>query len=122
MLKRKLFSRTPANVHTVGLAFTIVVLVAGALSAGLFTKLSGARVDIPAGLYGFSLSRYRVPPVTLEAGNMAPMPPCITTRTGTTSIAGKCRGRSENVPSWRSNCGLPNTCPVSETTVAVQCS
>ena len=33
-----------------------------------------------------------------------------------------CQGRSENVLSWRSNCGLPNTCPVSETTVAVQCS
>ena len=38
MLKRKLFSHTPANVHAVGLAFTIVVLVAGALSAGLFTS------------------------------------------------------------------------------------
>ena len=68
MLRRKLFSRTPANVHAVGLAFTIVVLVAGALSAGLFTKLSGARVDIPAGLYGFSLSRYRDPTSYFRGG------------------------------------------------------
>ncbi len=68
MLKRKLFSRTPTNVHAVGLAFMIVVLVAGALSAGLFTKLSGARVDIPAGLYGFSLSRYRDPPSYFRGG------------------------------------------------------
>ena len=123
MLKRKLFSRTPANVHAVGLAFTIVVLVAGALSAGLFTKLSGARVDIPAGLYGFSLSRYRDPPSYFRGGEHGTYAAVYYDEDRYhINRAGKCQGRSENVPSWRSNCGLPNTCPVSETTVAVQCS
>ena len=58
MLKQKLFSGTPANVQVIGLAFTTIVLVTGVFSAGLYVSLAGSTVNVPAGLYGFSISRF----------------------------------------------------------------
>ncbi len=59
MLKRRLFSGTPANVQIIGLAFTAIMLVIGMFSVGLYVSMSGSTVNVPGGLYGFSISRFQ---------------------------------------------------------------
>lgn len=54
---RRLFSGTPANVHAIGMAITVLALVTAVLSVGLYVSMAGGTVNIPAGLYSFSVSR-----------------------------------------------------------------
>ena len=47
-----------ANRHLVGLIFTTMVLVIGVSSVAVYVSMAGGTVNVPAGLYGFSISRF----------------------------------------------------------------